>query len=114
MTDTDLDFIEANQVIQAIDERLEKLYAQRRRLVARATEVTPAAQFKYDLDESALSIGKLESAKRKLSVRWYSEEPEQADDITAAKAYDDETVDEDGEPAWTNREGDPAFNGAFR
>lgn len=84
MAESDLDFIEANQVMQAVDERLEKLYAarERRRRLGEAV----GSREGWDNADAALSLGKLESAKRKLSVRWYSDLPEQMDDITAAKA----------------------------
>ena len=82
MTDTDLDFIEANQVMQAVDERLAKLYRQRER-IAHLRETFADAYWQAEDDQA---IRALESAKRKLSVRWYSEVPESADPLTAAKA----------------------------
>ena len=78
MTDTDLDFIEANQVMQAVDERLEKLYWQRAQIATLHTAVRNASPYlTAEMAEDDQAVRALESAKRKLSVRWYSEVPDQ-------------------------------------
>ena len=95
MTDTDLDFIEANQVMQAVDERLAKLYAQRER-IAHWRHIAPPFYDALDAeDDQAIRV--LESAKRKLTARWYADLPESADPITAAKAAHEIEWEEDGE-----------------
>ena len=94
----------ANQVQQALDERLARLLA-----------TTNADAYDRALNSEAVRW--TEQAKRIVAEALYPDLPEQSDPLTAAKAEAfrvDETVDDDGEPEWTNREGMPEFNGAFR
>jgi hypothetical protein len=86
---------QAFQVQEALDYKLAALYAREERIG------------RYGGSVDSVARRNLEAAKAALIERLYPDLPEQEDPITAAKAAADE--DE-----WTNREGMPEFNGAFR
>lgn len=79
--DTDLDFIEANQTIQALDERIAKLREQIGRIEQQKRDLeglgypTAMVILTFDAAEDEQALRACESAKRKLSDVFYPDEP---------------------------------------